>query len=72
MEFQARHAVEEIRKQVATTAAVMRDGREQELPMAELRYIYLNSFFEWESRPASRCGCTSMTRMCNFDRTCEP
>ena len=27
MEFQARHAVEEIRKQVATTAAVMRDGR---------------------------------------------
>ena len=36
MEFQARHAVEEIRKQVATTAAVMRDGREQELPIAEL------------------------------------
>ncbi len=36
MEFQARHAVEEIRKQVATTAAVMRDGREQELPVAEL------------------------------------
>ena len=31
MEFQARHAVEEIRKQVATTAAVVRDGREQEL-----------------------------------------
>jgi len=29
MEFQAQHAVEEIRKQVATTAAVMRDGREQ-------------------------------------------
>jgi Mg2+-importing ATPase len=36
MEFQARHAVEEIRKQVATTAAVVRDGREQELPVAEL------------------------------------
>jgi len=36
MEFQARHAVEEIQKQVATTAAVMRDGREQELPIAEL------------------------------------
>ncbi|MGA2774301.1 MAG: cation-transporting P-type ATPase, partial [Bryobacteraceae bacterium] len=27
MEFQARHAVEDIRKQVATTAAVLRDGR---------------------------------------------
>ncbi len=36
MEFQARHAVEEIRKQVATMAAVLRDGREQELPIAEL------------------------------------
>ena len=36
MEFQARHAVEEIRKQVATTAAVLRDGQEQELPVAEL------------------------------------
>jgi Mg2+-importing ATPase len=36
MEFQARHAVEEIQKQVATTAAVMRDGQEQELPVAEL------------------------------------
>jgi Mg2+-importing ATPase len=36
MEFQARHAVEEIQKQIATTAAVMRDGREQELPIAEL------------------------------------
>jgi len=36
MEFQAQHAVEEIRKQVATTAAVVRDGREQELPVAEL------------------------------------
>ena len=36
MEFQAQHAVEEIRKQVATTAAVLRDGREQELPIAEL------------------------------------
>jgi Mg2+-importing ATPase len=36
MEFQARHAVEEIQKQVATMAAVMRDGREQELPIAEL------------------------------------
>jgi Mg2+-importing ATPase len=36
MEFQAQHAVERIRKQVATTAAVMRDGREQELPVSEL------------------------------------
>ena len=36
MEFQARHAVEEIQKQVATTAAVLRDGREQELPVAVL------------------------------------
>ncbi len=36
MEFQARHAVEEIQKQVATTAAVVRDGQEQELPIAEL------------------------------------
>jgi Mg2+-importing ATPase len=36
MEFQARHAVEEIRKQVATTAAVVRDGREFEVPVAEL------------------------------------
>jgi len=36
MEFQARHAVEKIQKQVATTAAVIRDGREQELLIAEL------------------------------------
>jgi len=36
MEFQARHAVEDIRKQVATTAAVLRDGHELELPVAEL------------------------------------
>ena len=36
VEFQARHAVEDIRKQVATTAAVVRDGREVELPVAEL------------------------------------
>jgi Mg2+-importing ATPase len=36
MEFQARHAVEEIRKQVATMAAVLRDGREQELPIVAL------------------------------------
>jgi P-type Mg2+ transporter len=36
MEFQARRAVETIRKQVATTAATLRDGREQELPVAEL------------------------------------
>ncbi|MCE5246296.1 MAG: magnesium-translocating P-type ATPase [Candidatus Polarisedimenticolia bacterium] len=36
MEFQARRAVEEIRRQVATTAAVLRDGRERELPIAEL------------------------------------
>ncbi len=35
-EFQARHAVESIRKQVATTAAVLRDGHEMELPVAEL------------------------------------
>jgi P-type Mg2+ transporter len=36
MEFQAQHAVEEIRKQVATTATVIRDGREQEMPVANL------------------------------------
>ena len=36
MEFQARHAVEDIQKQVAMTAAVLRDGHEQELPIAEL------------------------------------
>jgi len=36
MEFQARHAVEEIQKQIAITAAVMRDGREEQLPVAEL------------------------------------
>jgi Mg2+-importing ATPase len=36
MEFQAQHAVEEIQKQVATMAAVMRDGQEQELPVTEL------------------------------------
>jgi Mg2+-importing ATPase len=36
MEFQARHAVEAIQKQVATMAAVLRDGREEDLPIAEL------------------------------------
>jgi Mg2+-importing ATPase len=36
MEFQARRAVDDIRKQVATTAAALRDGREQEVPMADL------------------------------------
>jgi Mg2+-importing ATPase len=36
MEFQARHAVEAIRKQVATTATVTRDGHDQDLPIAEL------------------------------------
>ncbi len=36
VEFQARHAVEDIRRQVATTAAVLRDGHELELPVAEL------------------------------------
>jgi Mg2+-importing ATPase len=36
VEFQARHAVEDIRKQVATTAAVVRDGHPLELPVAEL------------------------------------
>lgn len=36
MEFQARHAVEAIRKQVATTAAVVRDGREEEIPTVDL------------------------------------
>jgi Mg2+-importing ATPase len=36
MEFQARHAVEEIQKQIATTAVVIRDGREQNRPTAEL------------------------------------
>ena len=36
MEFQARHAVEEIQKQIAITTVVIRDGREMELPVAEL------------------------------------
>jgi P-type Mg2+ transporter len=36
VEFQARHAVEDIRKQVATTAAVLRDGHEREVPIAGL------------------------------------
>jgi Mg2+-importing ATPase len=36
MEFQAHHAVDEIRKQIAITAIVIRDGREQELPVADL------------------------------------
>jgi len=35
-EFQARHAVERLRAQVASTAAVFRDGKEVELPMAAL------------------------------------
>jgi P-type Mg2+ transporter len=35
-EFQARHAAETLKKQVASTAAVLRDGKEQELPPAEL------------------------------------
>ena len=36
MEFQAQHAVDEIRKQVATTAEVVRGGRPRELPIARL------------------------------------
>lgn len=36
MEFQARHAMEEIQKQIAITAVAIRDGREQNLPTAEL------------------------------------
>lgn len=36
MEFQARRAVAEIQRQIATTAAVLRDGAEKELPVAEL------------------------------------
>ncbi len=36
VEFQARHAVEDIRKQVARTAAALRDGHELELPVAQL------------------------------------
>ena len=36
VEFQARHAVEDIRKQVATTATALRDGKEIEIPVAEL------------------------------------
>ncbi len=46
MEFQAQHAVEEIRKQVATTASVIRDGRAQEMPVADLvpgDVIHLNA-----------------------------
>ena len=36
MEFQAQHAVEAIRKQIAMTATVLRDGQESELPVVEL------------------------------------
>jgi P-type Mg2+ transporter len=36
MEYQAHHAMEEIRKQIATTAAVIRDGKEQELAVMDL------------------------------------
>jgi P-type Mg2+ transporter len=36
MEFQARHAAEEIRKHVATTATILRDGAAAELPIEEL------------------------------------
>ena len=36
MDFQARHAVEDIQKQIAITAAVVRDGREQEIPTDQL------------------------------------
>jgi P-type Mg2+ transporter len=36
VEFQARHAVEDISKQVATTAEVLRDGKAREVPVAEL------------------------------------
>ncbi len=35
-EYQARHAVESLRKQVALTAAVFRDGKEEEIPVAYL------------------------------------
>ena len=46
MEFQAQHAVEEIQKRVATTAAVVRDGAEKELPVSRLvpgDLIHLNA-----------------------------
>jgi Mg2+-importing ATPase len=36
LEFQARHAVDELRRQVASTATVVRDGRDNEVPVAEL------------------------------------
>jgi len=36
MEFQAQHAVEEIQKQIAITAVVMRDGQPRDLPVAEI------------------------------------
>ena len=35
-EYQARHAVEALRRQVASTALVVRDGKEQELPVTDL------------------------------------
>lgn len=35
-EFQAGHAAEELRKQVASTASVFRDGEEKELPITDL------------------------------------
>jgi len=36
MELQARHAVEQIRNPVASTAAVVRDGKEQRLSISEI------------------------------------
>ena len=36
MEFQAQNAVQEIQKQVASKAAVLRDGKEQELTVDQL------------------------------------
>lgn len=35
-EYQARHSVEALRQQVASTALVVRDGKEQELPVTDL------------------------------------
>lgn len=56
MEFQARHAVEDIQKPIALTAAVVRDGREQELPTAELvREISSGSTQATRLRPTPVC-----------------
>jgi P-type Mg2+ transporter len=65
MEFQARQAVEAIRNQVATTAAVTRDRREQDLPIAELvSLVTLSCSMSETSGPQTRVS--SAQRTCTY------